>query len=896
MRTDRTGGRSRHAVTPRYLAEGLLAAAGGFLRASLRFLWRCVTVLAVLVLAFGSVAAVLAGYFYLSTVGEVPVLENPEAVKLPQDSTIYDVSGKVIGVISSQRRYVVNDQQMGDNIKNAVVSIEDERFFDHEGIDFIGMARAVVVDYNAWRSGRPAIQQGASTITQQYVRTVWLSNDQSLQRKFKELALAVQLEMRLSKRDILDRYLNTVYFGNGNYGAEAASLYYFGKHVSEVTPYEAAVLASTVNNPTIYDPTTEAGQAATAKRAALVLDKMYQLGYISSATEVQGYKQVPVKDLLHLKPETLRVSNPYYYDYVKADLFARYGKEEVLNGGWQVYTTLDLGKGSLMRSVARDVVNVRGLAVAMADVNPKSGAVNAFLGGWDYAVSNFNLATQGHRQPGSSFKPFVYATAFKQGYRNTSAASNAPITLKDGKGKPWHIVPDSSARTMEQGLAYSDNAMAVRTIVKTGVAPVIATAHDMGIVSEINKDAAIALGGLTYGVSPLEMANAYGTFANGGTHYTPWCIDRITDKLGNTVFTHSAEATVAVNTEIAAMMDHALQGVVKYGTAAGSVNLNRPVAGKTGTTDNHADTWFIGYTPSFTTSVWMGYPNANKPIPPIKGQAAWGGTFTARIWNAYAKAVLKGSPVQSFPEPKGVVQVPTVAECPTGSLLDARLGSLGLSPSPHEVQNNEAKPGTVLSVAHGGDLVPLGSTVAYEVAVQKYAVPNFTGMTPYAAIQGYGSIFALHFSVVFDDAAAADGQVTAQDLASGSLRGRGTSILLTIRIKTPPPKVVTQEVQVPYIPSTTEYAKLQQRYQSTLDSLASAQASVDSLSQEVSGLKNRFVPVVPDVTGMDAALATQLLQGMGYTVAKQGTGNTVASQTPVAGAVPGRSVTLTLGP
>lgn len=889
----RSRGRGRVVPTPMYLAESSGRALGRLAAGILRFLWRSITALAVVTLAFGSVVGVLGGYFYLSTVGEIPVLENPEAVRLPQDSTIYDVDGKVIGVISSQRRYIVSGSRMGDNVRNAMVSIEDERFFDHEGVDLIGIARAIKVNYDAWRSGDDAVQQGGSTITQQYVRTVWLSNEVSLQRKFKEIALAVQLEARLSKSDILNRYLNTVYFGNGNYGAEAAARYYFGKSSFDLDPYEAAILVSCINNPTIYDPTTEEGRISVKRRAGLVLDKMYQLGYLESAEEIRAYKETPVEAVLHIQDTKPVINEPYYYDYVREELFREYGKEEVLSGGWQVYTTLSIARAGMMERAARDAVGSSGVAVSMADVDPRTGAINAFLGGWDWAESNFNLATQGRRQPGSAFKPFVYAAAFRQGYRNDSPFSNAPLSLPDGEGKTWEVVPDSSADVLQEGLAYSDNAMAVRVILETGIAPVIDTARRLGITSEINEDNAIALGGLTYGVSPLEMASAYASFANAGIHCEPYAIDLVTDKLGNTVYQHSAESSVAVNAEVAAMMNLALRGVVEYGTAADTLSMGRPVAGKTGTTDNHADTWFVGYTPEFAASVWMGYPDSNRPIPDIGGVRAWGGTFTARIWQAYAEGCLEGVPASDFPGPQGVVEVPRAGDYPTAAAMKAALQRLGLRPAAREVQDPDRQAGTVLAVDREGDLVPLGSRVGYDVAVQKYAVPDFTGMSPYEAVREYGALFSLKFTVSFDDAAPADGSVTGQDVRSGSLRERGQEVRLAVDVKTPPPDTVIKEVQIPYIPSETEYARLQARYEDALDSLAAARAESDALRRAKSALEGRFIPMVPNVVGLPVDEARALLEGMGYAVQVQGAGPEVSSQSPAAGTVPA-AATVTL--
>ena len=883
-----------------YSPKYIIGSIGNFFLNSLKIItksfWKILKFLAVIILVFGVAGLIGGGYFYFSTVGKVPTLTDPNKIAIPQDSIIYDVNNHKIGVISSQRRYIVSGKEINPNIKNALVSIEDERYFNHNGVDFMGIARALWVNFQHWRNGGTGVVQGASTITQQYVRNAYLEPAQTIKRKLQEVTLAVQLEAQLSKQDILDRYLNVVYFGNGNYGIEAASRYYFNKSAQELTVPESAILAAVVNNANIYDPTSEKGRIKTIERSHLVLNKMYELGYIDR-NELLKYKAMDMNTLFDIQIAKRDIPYPYYYDYVLKELLQKYSKEEIYTGGWVIKTTLSTTKYKLMGRAITNEIGKGKPTAAMADVDPQTGAVNAFWGGFNYDKSNFNLATQGKRQPGSSFKPFVYATAFKQGMRNNSPFSNAPLTITDDRGKPWHVVPDSSARTLEQGLAYSDNAMAARLIQKTGVKPVIKTAHDLGIQSQINQDLAISLGGLTYGVSPLEMANSYASFANNGIHNPVYSVESIETWRGDQIYKHKANPKVAVNTEIAAMMNKSLQGVVDYGTAANSISLKHryDIAGKTGTTDDHADTWFVGYTPNFTASVWMGYPDSRKSM----SGGAWGGTYTAKIWNNYASEVLKTKKKLSFPKPKGVVEVPILKDIKNISQLKNTMSNLGLYYQIKEASVEGKKTNEIINIESAGKLVPLGSTITITIAVEKFTVPNFAGMTAFEAVSMVNSkkinAFDISFNYELDDTITSEqsGTIFKQSLLANSLAPQGSKIVLTLKFQTPKPVEVIKKVPTPYIPTDSELANLNTKITDLNNQLADMTAKKDDLASQLLTETNKVKLNVPNFVGVDINIAKRIAGEMGFAVTVKTPTGTVTSQSIKSGTLP-NSTTLVL--
>lgn len=873
----------------RYILGRISFFLSSLFKSILKLSWRFILFLTIVILLFGTIAFIFGGYFYLSTVEEVPKLEDPNLLALPQDSVIYDVDGEKIGTVTTQRRYLVSDNEISPNIKNAVVAIEDERYFNHMGIDFIGIGRAVWVNYNSWKNGGSPNKQGASTITQQYARMVYLNQDDTLKRKFKEITLAIQLEARLSKSDILTKYLNTYYFGNGNYGVEAASRYYFNKSAADVNVIEAAMLASIINSPSLYDPTTEEGLEATVNRSYLVLNKLYELGYITRQ-ELREYKDEDFASYLNITPPSRNIIQPYYYDFIMAELLKKYEKEEIYTGGWEIYTTLSIEKGNLMRDIALAEVGSKSPAVAMTDINPKTGAINAFLGGYDYNTSNFNLATQGKRQPGSSFKPFVLATAFKQGMRNNTPFSNSPLNITMPDGKVWNVVPDSNAKTLEQGIAYSDNAMFARLIMNTGVTPVVETAHELGIKSEINNDYAIALGGLTYGVSTLEMSSAYSSFANSGEYNEPYAIEEIKSFYGDTIYKNQLNPKKAVNSEIAAMMNLSLSNVVEYGTASNSITVdgNRAVAGKTGTTDDHADTWFVGYTPNFCAAVWMGNPSARTPINNIKGIRAWGGTFTAQIWDKYARVILDDMPKEDFEDPKGVVEVPTINEVDSLSELKKILNKLGLRYNIVEISDDTLPEDTVLEIEKAGELVPLNSTVDIKIVAHTFEVPNFAGMTPYEAVNTVKDKFSLNFEVEVDDSISPEqsGRVFNQNITPGRELKKGSFITLLLKFQTPEPKIITKEVPVPYIPTDSELAALKNQITSLESEITELTMKNTSLTEKLEVEKNKFSLVTPNFIGMDITTASILAKSMGYELTIEDNRGKVTAQIPAAGTIP----------
>lgn len=878
-----------------YISERSIDFILGFFRNIFKYTWRFMIFLSVSILLGAVFLALIAGYLYFETVGEIPKLEDPNKIALPQDSVIYDVDKKKIGTITSQRRYIVSADEISEPAKQSIVAIEDERYFNHDGIDFTGMLRALYVNYQSWREGGRAIVQGASTLTQQYVKHVYLVPDRTVKRKLEEISLAVQLESNLSKQEILDRYLNVVYFGNGNYGIEAAAQYYFGKKAKDLNVPESAILASIINRPGKYDPTTEDGKVETFERAHLVFNKMYQLGYISRE-ELLTYKNMDLNEVLNIKEPKRDIVQPYYYDFVMAELLKKYSKEEIYTGGWEIYTTLSIEKSKIMGNVISSKIGKGNPTAAMSDIDPKTGAINAFWGGFNYEKSNFNLSTQGRRQPGSSFKPFVYAVAFEEGLRETSRYSNATITLRGNDGKDWTVRSTSSASTLEQGLAYSDNAMVVRLMDEFGIDKTIELSKRVGITSELNRDMAIALGGLKYGVSTLEMASAYGTFANEGLFNPLYSVKEIKNFLGDEIYKHQANAQRAVNEEVAALMNKSLEGVVKYGTASNAISLKNQydIAGKTGTTDDHADTWFVGYTPNLSVAVWIGHPDSRKPIGSINGQTAWGGTFTASIWNEYAKTVLSELKKETFNAPKGLVAVPILEENETINSLINKLLKRNLSYRIVEVIDHNNTENKVISISQEGALVPLGTVLEVTVNVHKYSVPDFIGLTPFDAISTVNTSklnsLKIKFDFVIDDSItnSQDGTIIRQSIEKDSLVNKGAEILLTIQFKTPKPVEVIKEVDVPYIPEDSELAELNKK-------IEELNKQVEYLQEENKQLKNNSIQMLmPNFIGMDIILARTLATELGFSVTLRNPSGKVTLQSIPAGTVPlQKNLTLT---
>jgi penicillin-binding protein 1A len=614
-------------------------------------LFALLALLAVLGLASFSVGLVTA------IAGEIPSLD-PSRIHNQTDGFIYASNGRVLSVLrGSQSRILLRSDQISPLMKQAIVAIEDKRFYEHRGVDLRGIIRALWADVR----GGGAVQ-GGSTITQQFVKNTYTKNQRSIARKLREAALAWQLEQRWSKDRILTAYLNTIYFGNGAYGVEQAAQTYFhhGAGPGKLTLWEAALLAGIPEDPAAFDPATN--QKAARARRNLVLKEMFDQGDISRAVYANATRR-PMPS-----PQSIRLPGnqgpaQYFANYVKQQLVDRYGSGRVFGGGLKVYTTIDLKLQKMARnSIGHWLTSPTGPTAALVSIDPRDGRVLAMFGGNNFRKSQFNLAVQGERQAGSSFKPFVLATALKEGVAPSTTFDSKQVTINAG-GRLWevHNYEDEylGPITIQQATAYSDNAVFAQLTKLVGPQNIANTAKSLGIKSRLQPYFSIGLG--AQGVNPLEMARAFSAFASGGKRVDgrrfgnePRVITKVANEKGRPIDDNTARPVQALSEENAALVTSLLQNVIKYGTGkAAALAGGRPAAGKTGTTENYGDAWFVGYTPQLVTAVWVGYPNEVRPMTyQYHGKPIAGGTFPALIWKSFmerALPYLHDAP-ESFPQ------------------------------------------------------------------------------------------------------------------------------------------------------------------------------------------------------------------------------------------------------
>lgn len=574
-----------------------------------------------------------AGFYLYRLTQTLPSLDaGYEALQSAQTSFVYAADGSLLAQWHrDEDRIVVSFQDMPADLRNAVVAIEDRRFYEHNGVDPRGVLRAARANTSAG-----SVQQGGSTITQQLAKVLFTDGERSLTRKLREVLLAYELEVRVDKDQVLEAYLNTVYYGNGAYGVESAARSYFGKRTTDLTLHESALLAGLIQSPSRVDPTRN--PEAALKRRNVVLVAMRELGYITRAQERAAAKE----PIVLAPPERVAQMAPHFVEYVKQDLIARLGEKAVFEGGLKVHTTLDPELQRIAEKSARVLAGKGDPEVAIVSVRYSDGAVLAMVGGRDFSASQFNLAVQGRRQPGSAFKTFVLVTALEQGIRPDEVFSARPysVEVKDGV---WNVQNYENARTegsltLQAATNWSVNTVYARLITRVGTEKVAETAHRLGIETPIDPNPAIALGGLTTGVSPLEMAGAYGTLANSGLRISPSGVERVLDGSGEVVYEPDRAATRALSKDVAVQASLMLHEVVENGTGSAAA-IPLWAAGKTGTTQSNRDAWFVGWAGGMSTAVWVGYPDAQIDMTDVHGTRVTGGSFPAQIWSSFmAKA------------------------------------------------------------------------------------------------------------------------------------------------------------------------------------------------------------------------------------------------------------------
>jgi len=560
-----------------------------------------------------------------------------------------------------QARIVVPSEAMSPWLKHAIVAIEDKRFYEHRGVDVRGMARAVWADV----SNRGTVQ-GGSTITQQFVKTAYLTSQKTIARKLVEAALAWQLEQKWSKDKILTAYLNTVYFANGAYGVEQASRIYFHHSAKAMKPAEAALLAAIPEDPSLWDPVAH---PKTAKdRRDLVLKQMFAQGYLTESQYVNSLVfPMPDPEKVSL-PSTQGQAAPYFANYVKDQLVKKFGPQKAFGGGLRVRTSLNVNLQKIARDAVQSVLPAGQsgptAALVAIDVQRNPGAVLAMVGGENYHKNQFNLATQGERQPGSAFKPFVLATALKQNISPSSILTSSKQVTINADGRLWQVNNYEGEALgpidLTKAIAYSDNSVFSQLTALVGPRQVKQTATDLGITTPLQGYFAIGLGAEP--ATPLEMARAYTAFADGGFRIdgsmfgnSPRAVLCLEDAKGKCVEDNEVVQRQMLTSDQAATIDELLQGVVQYGTGKAAQLPGRQVAGKTGTTENYGDAWFVGFTPQLVAAVWVGYPDKLIPMTTeYHGHPVAGGTFPALIWKAFMSKALdfmKKQP-ENFPSPE----------------------------------------------------------------------------------------------------------------------------------------------------------------------------------------------------------------------------------------------------
>lgn len=729
----------------------------------------------------------------------------------PQSSKMYAYDGTLITTFhGEQNRTVIPLERVPRYVRKAVVGIEDQRFYKHGGVDLKAIVRAALANAS---SGR--IQEGGSTITQQYVKNVIISPggtaERTLDRKIQEAALARQLETKLSKREILERYLNTIYFGQSAYGIQAAAKTYFGKPAADLDLEEGALLAGLIRAPGDYDPVKH--PKAAKKRRNVVLDKMADLGYLGRRRAAKG-KATPLG--LQSHDDQGRYPAPYFVDYVQKLItydprFEAVGAtsaqraRRLFQGGLRIYTTVDLD----MQRAAEEAVNgvlpyegdPHGSLVA---VDPNSGYVKAMVGGRDYfakAKNNFaklNLAILAEpdlgpiekkvagaaagtgRQAGSAFKPFALAAAVEQGVplsKQYEAGSQMTFPNADNGG-PWVVNNyeggDFGKRlSLLEATVNSVNVVYAQLILEIGAESVVETARNMGIRTNLEAVNAAVLG--ANAVNPLDMASAYGTFATNGMYHPPVAVTRIIDPTKNKViYEDDSESTQAIGPGAAYIVTSALQQVVQRGTGY-AANIGRPVAGKTGTAQEYRDAWFGGYTPDLAAAVWVGYPEGEIEMKPscaysvtpckptrIDQTGVTGGSYPADIWHDFMVEAVAGTPITDFEAPEGLVTL----------TIDIRTGCLADESTPAEHSSTTTfVPGTEPTTSSGPEC---------RVPKEDVAVPDVFSFPVAQAVQileGEG------FEVVETQAQSSTyppGRVIEQSPPAGEEVPEGSTVTITV--------------------------------------------------------------------------------------------------------------------
>lgn len=637
--------------------------------------WRVVLILVVLLLCMTG-GAVLGAASWLGQ--DLPSTDALERINPPVKTQVFDVRNQIIGEFYKENRSLVPLRQVPKNLTNAFISVEDRRFYQHWGVDVFRIGKAAIKDIMS-RSAA----EGGGTITQQLARNLFLTHEKTFSRKMKETLLAMEIERRYTKDEILQMYENQIYFGSGAYGVQAAARVFFNKDVQSLTLPECALLAGLPRNPVGYDPRRRPDAAL--RRRGIVLRAMLDTGAINRTQYTQA-QAAP----LGVTPFRVGSQAPYFLEAVRQYLDERYGSNLLYEGGLKVYTTLDLklqhlAEDALERQLsALEVANgytirfsspaggrtpgglPRYLQGSMLVMDPRTGAVRVMIGGRNFTDSQFNRALQSRRQTGSLWKPFVYVAAIDDGHRPNDTISDTPLELPGADaGQTW--APQNYDKkfrgtiTLRYALQHSVNIPAVRLAQMEGTDKVAAYAQKLGVKSPIVRDLSMALG--TTEATLIEMVNAYATFDNGGVAAAPYYVQRVLDRNGKPLETTRPQLREALSEGTASTITSMLQSVMDGGTGypARAAGFTAPAAGKTGTTSDYTDAWFVGYTPQLVAGVWVGFDRKMR-----LGEGMTGGRAALPAWTQFMIGAQASVPATPFPEPSAVL---TRLVCPVSGAL-----------------------------------------------------------------------------------------------------------------------------------------------------------------------------------------------------------------------------------
>jgi penicillin-binding protein 1A len=618
--------------------------------------WRGLFVVALMAVLFsiGAIAGMVAAY-----ARNLPDISRMADYQPASSTRIFARDGTLLASVYKENRVWVPISRIPPLVRDAFIANEDHNFYYHHGVDVGSIIRAAFADLTHQEF------QGASTITQQLARRLFLNDQVSISRKVQEALLAIEIERFYTKDEILERYLNIIYLGAGAYGVDAAAHTYFGQSVDKLTLAQAAMLAGIVAAPSVYSPFSNFDLARDRERH--VLDRMVESGYVTQSEADAAYDGS--LGLIAQQPVGLQgYRYPYFTTYAIAALQKLFGKSAVEEGGLQVYTTLD----PRMQRIAQEAVTwgvhqaiAEGIGAheaALVALRPSTGEILAMVGGTGFSLRNqFNRAWQARRQPGSSFKIYDYTAAIDSGIPASTIIDDSPVSYSMGDGTQWSPRDDDDsymgAITLREALVYSRNIVAVKLAERVGLDRIIDYAHRMGVTSPLEANLSLALG--SSGVSVLDQASGYSTLANQGLHIDPTPFRIVKDSLGSTVLDDRfPDATDVVSAGTAYIMTSIFEDVIAHGTGYPNAVIGRPAAGKTGTTSDFRDAWFVGYTPDLVAAVWLG----NDDYTPMV--ESYGGNVPARIWARFMKAALAGTPPHEFPFP--AEEVSKVSGCGSG--------------------------------------------------------------------------------------------------------------------------------------------------------------------------------------------------------------------------------------